>query len=76
MLVFNHRTRDLLVELREKSVAFWHARVSALAMRSILGEEGGMVLFKAHQQVFWSIGLSNHSSTISSTCLPEVFVFF
>ena len=26
--VFKHRTKDLVVELRESSIAFWHARVS------------------------------------------------
>lgn len=34
--VFKHRTKDLLVELREKSVAFWHARVSQLVRKSYL----------------------------------------
>ena len=27
--VFRHRTRDLVIELRENSVTFWHARVSS-----------------------------------------------
>ena len=26
--VFRHKTRDLIIELRSYSVAFWHSRVS------------------------------------------------